>query len=214
MKASSVCMINEFFENHPDLEFNKKTIIDVTNDIISTKDMKILACGNGGSASDSEHIIGELMKGFKLERTLNSEDRKRITDLYGEDEGNWIADNLQYGIPSVSLVCSCAILSAFMNDVEPEMVFAQQVFGLGNKGDFLIGLTTSGNSKNVVFAAKVAKLKGMKVIGFSQCVNSDLSEISDYLLNSPQHETYLIQEDHIKLYHLLCALLENEYYGR
>ena len=213
MKTSSIEMIDEFFSRHQDLEFNRNDVIGATEDIVSNRGKKILACGNGGSASDSEHIIGELMKGFKLRRELTADDRKKFTDMYGEEEGNRMADNLQYGIPSVSLVCSCAILSAFVNDVDPDLVFAQQVFGLGNEGDYLIGLTTSGNSKNVVLAAKVAKLKGLKVIGFTQDSDNKLNSIADWSLNSPKHETYLIQEDHIKLYHLLCALVENEYYA-
>ena len=213
MKTSSKVMLDDFFDRNERLSFNRETMIKATEHIADNKGRKILACGNGGSASDSEHIIGELMKGFKLRREIDSADRQKFIDLYGEAEGGRMADNLQYGIPSVSLVCSCAILSAFVNDVDPDMVFAQQVYGLGNEGDFLIGLTTSGNSKNVVLAAKVAKLKGMKVIGFTQEGMNALNGLSDWALNSPEHETYLIQEDHIKLYHLLCALVENEYFG-
>ena len=164
---------------------------------------KVLTCGNGGSAADSEHIVGELMKGFYKKRPLPGQ----IKDVYGE-----LAENLQGALPAISLTGHPALATAFLNDVDPEMVFAQQVYGYGKEGDVLIAMSTSGNSINVVNAAKVAKAKGMMVIGFTGSRGGRLKELSDVCLTVPSDVTADIQEFHLPVYHTLCAMLEEHFF--
>ncbi len=164
---------------------------------------KVLTCGNGGSAADSEHIVGELMKGFYKKRPLPG----HIKDVYGE-----LAENLQGALPAISLTGHPALATAFLNDVDPEMVFAQQVYGYGKEGDVLIAMSTSGNSINVVNAAKVAKAKGMMVIGFTGSQGGRLKELSNVCLTVPSDITADIQEFHLPVYHTLCAMLEEHFF--
>lgn len=173
---------------------------------------KILVCGNGGSASDSEHIVGELMKGFRKKRPLENSKIKNISEIMCDDEKNFIVSNLQEGLPAISLVSHSALITAFLNDVDPKMIFAQQVLGYGKKEDIFLGLSTSGNSQNVLYGAKIAKSLDMEVISMTGSNDSMLSGISDITLRSTQIETYKVQEDHIKFYHLICAAVENEFF--
>lgn len=169
----------------------------------------IMICGNGGSAADSSHIVGELMKGFKKKRALTTKQRNVIEAFYPE-EGAELAASLQRAIPAISLVEQSALSSAFINDVNPEMVYAQQVFGYGKAGDVLIGLSTSGNSQNVVNACKVAKTLGVKTIAFTGREGGRLFDICDIILRAPAVEVYRVQEYHLPVYHTLCAMLEAE----
>lgn len=171
---------------------------------------KILVCGNGGSASDSEHIVGELMKGFRLERKLSEEEQKHFKSIEG---GVQLAETLQKGIPAISLNSHTALMTAVGNDVSYKMVFAQQVYGYGAPGDVLIALSTSGNSENVLEAAKTAKVKKMKVIGITGSKESQLERYSDICLKMPDIETYRIQEYTLPLYHTICAMLEERLFG-
>lgn len=164
---------------------------------------KLLVCGNGGSASDSEHIVGELMKGFYKKRPLNEEERIRFGGL---------SEHLQGALPAIALTGHPALATAFLNDVDPEMIFAQQVYGYGEKGDALIAMTTSGNSRNVLNAARVARGKGMKVIGFTGHDGGKLKELCDVCLIVPSTVTADIQEYHLPLYHALCAMLEEHFF--
>lgn len=163
---------------------------------------KVLVCGNGGSASDSEHIVGELMKGFMLKRPVTDE---RIPAE--------LRAGLQGSLPAISLPSQCAILSAFINDVDPEMMYAQLVYGYAKKEDLVIGLSTSGNSKNVVKAVEVAKCLGAKTLSMTGEKMSRLSELSDVTIRVPATETYKIQEYHLPVYHHLCAEVEKEFFG-
>lgn len=158
---------------------------------------KILVCGNGGSAADSEHIVGELMKGFKLKRPVKDE---RIPEEFRA--------GLQGALPAISLPSQSAILSAFINDVDPEMMYAQLVYGYAKENDLLIGLSTSGNSRNIVKAIEVAKHLGVKTISMTGRKESNLSKISDVTIKAPATETYEIQELHLPIYHYLCARVE------
>lgn len=160
---------------------------------------KVLVCGNGGSASDCEHIVGELMKGFMKKREVTDD---RIPEK--------MRKNLQGALPAISLPSQCAILSAFINDVEPEMMYAQLVYGYANKNDLVIGLSTSGNSKNIVNAVEVAKFLGVKTLSLTGKNESKLSEISDITICVPETETYKVQELHLPVYHYLCAIVEKE----
>lgn len=169
---------------------------------------KMLFCGNGGSAADAEHIVGELMKGFLLKRPPIQAHRDALTEAFPED-ADYMAAHLQRGIPAISLVSQSAVQTAFNNDVAADMVFAQQVYGYGRPGDLLLGITTSGNSKNVVYAMKVAKAMGLTTIGLTGAKESALSAICDVTIRVPQTETYMVQELHLPVYHWLCAALED-----
>ena len=172
----------------------------------------IMACGNGGSAADAEHIVGELMKGFKLKRPVTGEQKDALLSAF-PDDGAYLAGNLQRGIPAISLVSQTAISSAFINDVAPDMVFAQQVFAYGNAGDALIGMTTSGNSQNVVNACKVARTFGIGTIGMTGENGGKLLELCDVTIRVPACETFRVQEYHLPIYHTLCAMLEMEFFA-
>ena len=164
---------------------------------------KLLVCGNGGSAADSDHIVGELMKGFYKQRMLPEEERKRV----GEQ-----GEKLQGALPAIALTQHGALSTAFLNDVDPAMVFAQQVYGYGQGGDVFLGLSTSGNSANVVLAAKVAAAKGMKVITITGRNGGKLKELSDVCMIVPAQVTADIQEYHLPVYHTLCAMLEEHFF--
>ena len=170
---------------------------------------KLLVCGNGGSASDSAHIVGELMKGFKSRRPLNQRQFEAL-EFACPGEGKALADHLQQTIKAIALTDQAAISTAFANDVAPDMVFAQQVLGYGRRGDVLIGLSTSGNSRNVVNACKVAKAFGVKTIGFTGEAGGALAGLCDVTIRVPARETYRVQEYHLPVYHALCAMLEAE----
>lgn len=173
---------------------------------------KLLIAGNGGSASDAEHIVGELMKSFKLARNLPEEYTHKLKEV-NKDYGEVLANNLQGALPAVALDGHFALTTAYMNDCEPLLCFAQQVNGFGNPGDVLLGISTSGNSKNVLYAATVAKAKGMKVIGLTGQKDSKLSELADITIQAPNTETYMIQELHLPIYHCLCLMLEDYFFS-
>ena len=170
----------------------------------------ILLCGNGGSAADAEHISGELLKGFLMRRTPDDATVNKIGEHLGSCE---MAAKLQGGIPAIPLTSLSSVLSAFANDVDPELVFGQLVYAFGRENDAFVGLSTSGNSKNVVFAAKTAKALGMKVISITGKNDSLLSDISDITIQIPETETYRIQELTLPVYHALCADIEAYFYG-
>jgi D-sedoheptulose 7-phosphate isomerase len=172
----------------------------------------VLICGNGGSAADSEHIVGELMKGFKLKRPIPQTARAALARLFPE-KGADLADHLQGALPAISLTGHPALSSAFANDVRADMVYAQQVYGYGRPGDMLIALSTSGNSTNILNAAKIAKAFGMAVLGMTGQGGGKLSELSDVCIRVPAEETYRVQELKLPVYHALCAMLEEEFFG-
>lgn len=173
---------------------------------------KLLIAGNGGSAADAEHIVGELMKGFKLQRKVDEEFASRLCDS-NEELGSVLAQNLQGALPAIALDGHPALSTAYMNDCEPLLCFAQQVNGYGKEGDVFLGISTSGNSKNILYAAVTARAKGMKIIGLTGAKNSKLEQMSDVCIKVPETETYMIQELHLPVYHCLCLMLENEFFG-
>lgn len=161
---------------------------------------KLLVAGNGGSASDCEHIVGELMKGFKKERHYESK------SLPGE--------RLQVGLPAISLVSQSALITAISNDNGGDLIFAQQVLGYGKKGDIFIGITTSGNSSNIIKAALIAKERGLTVIGMTGSKGGKLKETADYTISVPADETFKVQEYHLPVYHAICASVENYFFEK
>ena len=173
---------------------------------------KLLVAGNGGSASDSEHIVGELMKEFKLKHKIYSAQSDRLK-MIDEEMGKVLAEHLQGSLPAISLVGEPSLTTAFMNDSVPVLVFAQQVNGLGVSGDVFLGISTSGNSQNVLYAAVTAKSKGMKIIGLTGARENKLMRYADVCIRVPETETYKIQELHLPVYHCLCLMLEDRFFG-
>ena len=173
---------------------------------------KLLVCGNGGSAADAEHIVGELMKGFKKARHLASIEVEKLVEI-DSLMGRTLADNLQGALPAIALDGHPALTTAYMNDCEPIICFAQQVYGYGCKNDVLFAISTSGNSRNVLYAVVAAKAKGMVVIGLTGENDSKLSAMSDVCIRVPSTETYQIQELHLPIYHCLCLMLEDYFFN-
>ena len=173
---------------------------------------KLLLCGNGGSAADAEHIVGELMKGFILPRKIDEVTAKKFAETCSDDAA-YLTANLQMALPAVSLVNATALNTAFANDQVADLVFAQQVLGLGKAGDVLVAISTSGNSANVLYAAKVAKALGMDVIALTGKGGGKLGAIAHANICVPENDTYAIQEMHLPIYHALCIAVEREFFG-
>lgn len=173
---------------------------------------KLLVCGNGGSAADAEHIVGELMKSFVLKRKLDNQLCKKMKEIDPE-MGSLLANHLQGALPAIALDGHISLSTAYMNDCEPLLCFAQQVAGFGAENDVFLGISTSGNSKNILFAAVTAKAKGMPVIGLTGEKESKLSDLADVCIRVPGQETYKIQELHLPVYHTLCLMLEERFFG-
>lgn len=172
---------------------------------------KLLLCGNGGSAADCDHIVGELMKSFKMKRPIAPALKESLENL-GED-GAYLAKTLEAGLPAVSLCEHNSLSTAYGNDRAPDAVFAQQLSVLGSKGDTLLALTTSGNSRNCVLAAIAAKAKGLSVIAITGQDGGRIAKLADVTVKLPESETYLVQELTLPLYHYLCAELEKNFFG-
>ncbi len=207
-------VLKNLLEKYPDLEVCREDLYKAF-EMMSKCHLgngKILTCGNGGSAADSEHITGELMKGFKSERPIPSAVKTKIISLFPED-GDYICNHLQGAIPAISLTSNSALNTAFANDVAPDMIFAQQVYGYGNKGDILIGISTSGNSINVLRALQVAKAKGLNTIGLTGQTGGEMKKFCDILIRVPRNSTSDIQELHLPVYHAICLMLENRFFG-
>ena len=175
---------------------------------------KLIACGNGGSAADSEHIVGELMKGFLLKREIKGELAEKIRVNCGED-AQYLIDNLQGALPALSMVNQVALNTAFANDQAPDLSFAQQLLGMGDEGDVLLAISTSGNSTNVIYALEMAKVKGVKSIGLLGHSGGKIKarSLADINICVPEDETFKIQELHLPVYHMLCIAVENEFFG-
>lgn len=202
-------------ERYPALESIKNEVL-AAYEIIEKSYIdggKLLVAGNGGSAADAEHMVGELMKGFKLPRKTDKEFAQKLVAA-NEELGAILAENLQGAMPAIALDGHMALTTAYMNDCEPLLCFAQQVNGYGKPEDVFFGISTSGNSKNVLFAATVAKAKGMKVIGMTGEKDSKLAAMADVCIKAPQTETYMIQEYHLPIYHCLCLMLEDKFFGK
>lgn len=195
--------MNDFYKRYPELECCKDDIEKALQLMIETykNNGKILVCGNGGSASDSEHIVGELMKGFLLKR--------QVTDERLSQE---MRENLQGALPAISLNSQTALMTAFNNDLNPDFVFAQQVYGYAKANDLLIGISTSGNSENVLNAVKVANSMGVKSIVLTGKDGGKLKNLATVSICVPANETYKIQEYHLPVYHYLCAKVEQEFF--
>ena len=210
MKERTQLFVEAFFQRHPDLVSIREDILKagkLWTDVLGNGG-KILLCGNGGSCADCDHIAGELLKGFLLRRPLSAKFQEKLAE-YGEF-GVEIGGKLQHGLPAISLCTHSAPISAFANDVDGDLVFAQQVFAYGVPGDILVGISTSGNSKNVTAAMMVGNAMGLHTMALAGRDGGRIGQLSEVSVISPQQETYRIQEDHLAIYHLLCAYVEYE----
>lgn len=211
MKDSVKKIYDELFFNYPSLGVCAESIASAFEIMKNTYSFggKILVCGNGGSAADSEHIVGELMKGFMLKRKLTAEQKAAFEKVGAGD----VADGLQGALPAISLVSHTALATAFLNDCDPELVFAQQVFGYMGKNDTLIALSTSGNSANVVKAVQTASALGGKSVSITGEGGGRLGTLCDAAIRLPSKITPQIQELTLPVYHALCAMLEAEFFA-
>lgn len=203
--------MKELLMRYPELKSTEHEIEAAYNMLLETykSGRKVLVCGNGGSCSDSEHIVGELMKCFKKKRPVSSAFSENMKSFFPND-AQIFTEKLEGALPAISLPSQTAVLSAYANDKDPSLVYAQLVYGYGKAGDTLIGLTTSGNSKNVINAFKTAKALGVKTLALTGMDGGLSNEICDTVIHAPETETYKIQELHLPIYHCLCARLENE----
>jgi len=173
---------------------------------------KLLCCGNGGSCADCEHIVGELMKSFLIHRPLTQQVKENLDELFPEDADKFYSC-MQRGIPAISLPSQVAVLSAYVNDVDPEFMYAQLVQGYGRGADVVLCISTSGNSKNVVRAAQMAKALGIRSFALTGGRDCKLDGLCDVVIKVPETETFKVQELHLPVYHFICAQLEEELYG-
>ncbi len=205
--------MENLIRRYPSLASCKEEIIGVTNILIQAYENggKLLLCGNGGSCADCEHIVGELMKGFLLKRPISDAQKEKMREnnpSITED----VLSKLQLAVPAIALPSFTGLNSAFCNDVDPELIYAQPLMGLGKAGDVLLCLSTSGNSKNCVVAAEVAKGLGLTVLALTGEGGGKLAEIADICIKAPERETYKVQELHLPIYHYICAEIERHFF--
>lgn len=214
--------LNSKIEKHVDILLTRYPILaQCKEDIIKAylvmekmyeKGGKLLIAGNGGSAADAEHIAGELMKRFKTPRPVSKDFAKKLEEIDSK-RGKELARNLECGLMAIPLVAHEALTTAYINDVDGLGVFAQQLFGYGREGDVFLGISTSGNSKNVLNATVVARASGIKVIGLTGAKGGELAAVADVAVRVPETETYMIQELHLPIYHCWCLMLEDRFFG-
>ncbi|MBS6878040.1 MAG: SIS domain-containing protein [Ruminococcus sp.] len=202
-------------ERYPKLKSVEQDIIDayLIMEQSYENDGKLLIAGNGGSAADSEHIAGELMKRFKTPRPVSEKYAEKLKAA-DRERGAVLAKNLECGLMAIPLVAHEALTTAYINDVDGYGVFAQQLFGYGREGDVFLGISTSGNSQNVMNATVVAKASGIKIIGLTGAKGGELAEVADAVVKVPETETYMIQELHLPIYHCWCLMLEDHFFGK
>ena len=213
MRKEAEARIEELIRRYPVLQPNRDSIADGCERIaVSYRNGgRLLICGNGGSAADSLHITGELLKAFVLPRPLPRELKDRLSESAPDAE--YLIKNLQMPLRAVSLVSEAGLMTAYANDVAPDMNFAQQVLGQGREGDVLLAISTSGNSENVLYAAQVARALKMTVIGLTGMTGGRLKKLSDICITAGETETFKIQELHLPIYHAICLALEAEFFS-
>lgn len=215
-------MLEANIQKHIDLLVQRYPVLDICKEDIEkayrileecyTHDGKLLIAGNGGSAADSEHIAGELMKRFKTPRPVPADFAEKLQEV-DSIRGPELAKNLERGLMAIPLVAHEALSTAYINDVDGLGVFAQQLYGFGRSGDVFLGISTSGNSKNVMSATVVARALGLKVIGLTGAKGGELADVADVAIRVPETETFMIQELHLPVYHCLCLMLEERFFG-
>ena len=216
IKETTLATVDELITRYPALSVCREDLVAAVRLLCDGYHggHKLIVCGNGGSASDSEHIVGELMKGFLLPRKLGPEMAKRMHEVC-QEEAEYFLENLQGALPALSLVNQVALNTAFANDQAPDLSFAQQLLGMGNEGDVLLAISTSGNSTNVIYALQMAKVKGVKTIALTGKSGGKIHSrgLADVTIRVPDDETFRIQEYHLPVYHMLCIAAENEFFG-
>ena len=213
MNCEQMRHIDDLIQRYPQLESARQAICAAYHCIEACYENggKLLIAGNGGSAADAEHIVGELMKGFRLPRGIAPKDQEQLLQA-DVQIGTVLAQNLQGALPAIALTGHPALATAYMNDCNAKLYFAQQVYGLGKAEDVLLCISTSGNSENILYAAVAAKAKGMKVVGLTGGSENRLMALADHCICAPQTETYKIQELHLPIYHCLCVMLEERFF--
>ncbi len=213
MKESILKILDELLERYTSLVGQRENIIGVYKILEESYSGggKLLVAGNGGSAADSEHIVGELMKAFIKSRKLDTtlQDKLKSVD---KKLGEVLADNLQGTLPAIAVTGHVGLSTAYLNDCSPLLAFAQQVNGFGNVGDVFLGISTSGNSENILYALVTARAKGMKTVGLSGRDGGRMKEFCDEIIIVPEKETFKIQELHLPVYHALCLMLEERFF--
>lgn len=206
--------IDLLIARYPELKAVEKSVIDgyLMLEECYLNGGKLLIAGNGGSAADAQHIAGELMKRFKLPRPVRPDFAERLKEIDPE-RGEILAAELECALPAISLTTHEALSTAYLNDVDGLGVFAQQLYGYGREGDVFLGISTSGNSKNVMYAAVTAKAMGINVLGLTGDKGGELARIADVAVRVPRTETYMIQELHLPVYHCWCMMLEDRFFG-
>lgn len=213
MKDRVIRILEELLERYPELKEQRDNILAVYNVLEESyaNGGQLLVAGNGGSAADSEHIVGELMKAFIKPRKLQDDLQNKLKTV-DEKLGTVLADNLQGALPSIAVTGHVGLSTAYLNDCNPLLSFAQQVNGFGREGDVFLGISTSGNSENILYALVTAKAKGMKTIGLSGRDGGKMKEFCDEIIIVPEKETFKIQELHLPIYHALCLMLEERFF--
>jgi D-sedoheptulose 7-phosphate isomerase len=206
--------LDQLCERYPALSGLRNTIAEAAGMIINcyTRGGKLLICGNGGSSADADHFTAELMKSFESGRPLDESLKKRFHEISGT-RGRYLAERLEHALPAISLPSNTALATAISNDIDPSLIFAQQVIGYGKEGDVLIGISTSGNSQNIVDACIAAKALNLNVIGISGKTGGKMKHYCDLLVNVPETRTAWVQELHLPVLHTLCLIVENHFYS-
>jgi D-sedoheptulose 7-phosphate isomerase len=206
--------LEELIHRYPQLEDIGDKINETAERLIRCyqNGNKVLICGNGGSSSDSDHIAGELLKGFEQKRPLDDSMRNSLLSASGA-RGRYLAEKLQSGLPAISLSSHTGLITAVANDTDATLIYAQQVMGFGDPGDVLIGISTSGNANSVLDAAITARAKGMTVIGMTGDTGGKLKSLCDILINVPEKRTSFVQELHLPVYHTICLMIEYHFFG-
>jgi D-sedoheptulose 7-phosphate isomerase len=206
-------LIDQLCDRHPSLTTLKPAIEDACNQMIACYENggKVLVCGNGGSCSDSEHIVGELMKSFELKRPIRPDLQEKLAALSPE-RGKYLAIHLQQGLPAISLTSHTSLTTAIANDIHGDIIFAQQVIGYGKTDDLLLAISSSGNSQNILDACMVAKAMNLRVIGLTGETGGKMKEFCDILINVPGRRTFMVQELHLPVYHVICLAVEHHFF--
>lgn len=207
-------ILDELLKRYPQLQVLSSEISKAGDALIKCYEHggKVLVCGNGGSCSDSDHIVGELMKGFEHKRPITEELKDHLKELDSE-RGAYLAEKLQHGLPAISLTAHSGLITAVANDTDANLIFAQQVVGYGNVGDVLLAISSSGNSQNVLDAILTARAKGLLVIGLTGESGGKMKTMCDILINVHGKRTAYVQELHLPVYHTLCVMVENHFFG-
>jgi len=209
MKKESV--LNELVERYPQLLSRKSEIARAADTLISCfrQGGKLLLCGNGGSSSDSDHIAGELLKGFEHKRPLSGKLKNNLIKV-DKERGLYLSEMLQKGLPAISLSAHTGLITAVANDTDADLIYAQQVISFGKPGDILMALSTSGNSHNIIDAIVTARSIGITVIGLTGESGGKIGRMCDILINVPEKKTAFVQELHLPVYHTICRIVEIE----